>query len=124
MAGNCDFDVPDNHLEAAVVPILRPFGGEVLMRRARCIFVWVLLLGVASRAIAGQAAQEQPGRVVDRIVARIEGDIILLSQMRELGAFQQLVEGKSETVAGLLAELIEQWMLQNEATEARFPEPA
>ncbi len=94
------------------------------MRRARSIFVWILLLGVASPAIAGQAAQEQPGRVVDRIVARIEGDIILLSQVRELGAFQRLVEGKSESDDGLLAELIEQWIVQTEATESRFPEPA
>src|SRR5258706_14137863 len=124
MAGNCDFDVPDNHLQAAVVPILRQFGGDVLMRGALSIFVWVLLLGVASPAIAGQAAQAQPGRVVDRIVARIEGDIILLSQVRELEAFQELVEGKAESDDGLLAELIEQWIVQTEATESRFPEPA
>jgi parvulin-like peptidyl-prolyl isomerase len=94
------------------------------MRGALSIFVWVLLLGVASPAIAGQAAQAQPGRVVDRIVARIEGDIILLSQVRELGAFQQLVEGKAESDDGLLAELIEQWIVQTEATESRFPQPA
>jgi len=94
------------------------------MRGALSIFVWVLLLGVASPATAGQAAQAQPGRVVDRIVARIEGDIILLSQVRELGAFQQLVEGKAESDDGLLAELIEQWIVQTEATESRFPQPA
>jgi parvulin-like peptidyl-prolyl isomerase len=94
------------------------------MRGAHSIFVWILLLGAASPAIAGQAAQAQPGRVVDRIVARIEGDIILLSQVRGLGAFQQLVEGKAESDDGLLAELIEQWIVQTEATQSRFPEPA
>jgi hypothetical protein len=93
------------------------------MRRALSIFVWILLLGVASSAIASPAAQEQPGRVVDRIVARIEGDIILLSQVRELGAFQHLVEGKAESDDGLLAELIEQWIVQTEATQSRFPQP-
>src|SRR5258707_7006586 len=124
MPGNCDLDVPDNHLQAAVVPILRQFRGDVLMRRALSISVWILLLSVASRAIAGQAAQEQPGRVVDRIVARIEGDIILLSQVRELGAFQQLVEGKAESDVKVLDELIEQWVVQTEATASHFPQPA
>ena len=94
------------------------------MRRANSIFVWILLLVAASPAIARRTAQEQPGRVVDRIVARIEGDIILLSQERELGAFQQLVEGRAESDDGLLAELIEQWMVQTEATESHFPQPA
>jgi hypothetical protein len=94
------------------------------MRGALSIFVWILSLGVASPAIAGRAAREQTGRVVDRIVARIEGDIILLSQVRELGAFQQLIEGQPESDDRLLAELIEQWIVQTEATESRFPQPA
>lgn len=94
------------------------------MRGALSIFVWILSLGVAFPAMAGQAAQEQAWRVVDRIVARIEGDIILLSQVRELGAFQQLIEGQAESDDRLLAELIEQWIAQTEATESRFPQPA
>jgi parvulin-like peptidyl-prolyl isomerase len=94
------------------------------MRGALSISVWILSLGAAFPAIAGRAAPEQAGRVVDRIVARIEGDIILLSQVRELGAFQQLVDGKSESDDGLLAELIEQWIVQTEAAQSRFPEPA
>ena len=94
------------------------------MRSTLSIFAWILSLGVAFPAIAGRAAPAQNGRVVDRIVARIEGDIILLSQVRELGAFQQLVDGKSESDDGLLAELIEQWIVQTEATQSRFPQPA
>jgi hypothetical protein len=94
------------------------------MRTATSIFVWALLLGAASPAIAGRAAQQGSGRVVDRIVARVEGDIILLSQVRELGAFQQLVEGQAESDDRLLAELLEQWIVQTEATESRFPQPA
>ena len=66
----------------------------------------------------------QSGRVVDRIVARIEGDIILQSQVRELGAFQQLIEGHAESDDQLLSELIEQWVVQTEATASHFPEPA
>jgi peptidyl-prolyl cis-trans isomerase SurA len=94
------------------------------MLRAISIFVWVLLLGAASPAIAGRQAGAQSGRVIDRIVARIEGDIILLSQVRELAAFQQLVEGQAESDDRLLDELIEQWIVQTEATQSRFPQPA
>ena len=94
------------------------------MRGALRIFAGIVVLVLASPAIAGKAAQPQTARVVDRIVARIEGDIILLSQVRELGAFQQLVEGKAESDDRLLAELIEQWIVDTEATESRFPQPA
>ena len=94
------------------------------MRIAGSIFVWILLLGAASPALPARGAQGQTGRVVDRIVARIEGDIILLSQVRELSAFQRLVEGRAESDDRLLAELIQQWMVQTEATESHFPQPA
>jgi parvulin-like peptidyl-prolyl isomerase len=94
------------------------------MRSALSIFAWILLLCAASPATAGRAAEAQSGRVIDRIVARIEGDIILLSQVRELAAFQQLVEGKAESDNRLLTELIEQWIVETEATESRFPQPA
>jgi hypothetical protein len=94
------------------------------MRRVPSIFVWALLFAAATPAIARQPAPAQAGRVVDRIVARIEGDIILLSQVRELEAFQQLIEGRSESDDRLLAEVIEQWIVQTEATGSRFPPPA
>jgi parvulin-like peptidyl-prolyl isomerase len=94
------------------------------MRRATSIFAWTLLLVAVSPATPRRTAQAQTGRVVDRIVARIEGDIILLSQVRELGAFQRLVEGRAESDERLLAELIEQWIVQTEATESQFPQPA
>src|SRR5258708_21573430 len=91
----------------------------------RRIFTFALLL---VSALAGQAIAVSPawqsGRVVDRIVTRIEGDIILESQVRELGAFQQLVEEHAENHDQLLSELIEQWIVQTEAAPTRFPEPA
>lgn len=94
------------------------------MRRTASIFVGTLLLVAVWPAMARLTAQAQTGRVVDRIVARIEGDIILLSQERELGAFQQLVEGRAESDERLLAELIEQWIVQTEANQSQFPQPA
>jgi hypothetical protein len=93
------------------------------MRRAIFIFVVLLASIHAGRAGAVPPAQ-QTGRVVDRIVARIEGDIILESQVRELSAFQQLIEGHAENDGQLLSELIEQWMVQTEAAATHFPEPA
>jgi hypothetical protein len=62
-------------------------------------------------------------RVVDRIVARIEGDIITLSEVRELGRFQQLVEGKPAGEEELLGQLIDQWIVATEAGASRFARP-
>lgn len=93
------------------------------MRRTILIFVCLMSAITAERVMA--VPQSRPeGRVVDRIVARIEGDIILESQVRELGAFQTLIEGHAESDDKMLAELIEQWIVQTEASESHFPEPA
>ena len=92
--------------------------------RLRIIFlVWLIAAVAAGRAFAFPPAP-QSGRVVDRIVARIEDDIILQSQVRELAAFQQLIEGHAESDDQLLSELVEQWVVQTEATAAHFPSPA
>jgi len=93
------------------------------MRRTIIVFACFTIAAVASPATALPQAPPA-GSVVDRIVERIEGDIILQSQVRELGAFQQLIEGHAESDDKLLAELTEQWMVQTEATESHFPEPA
>jgi hypothetical protein len=61
--------------------------------------------------------------LVDRVAARVENDIILLSDVRHLGRYQMLVDGKSETEPQLLDRLIDQWVVQNEADASRFPRP-
>jgi hypothetical protein len=61
--------------------------------------------------------------LIDRIAARVENDIILLSDVRHLGRYQMLVDGKSENEAQLLDRLIDQWVVQNEADASRFPRP-
>jgi parvulin-like peptidyl-prolyl isomerase len=66
------------------------------------------------------AAQE----IVDRIVARIADDVILLSDVQELSRYQQLADGKSESDAQILDRLIDQWIVRTEAETARFPRPA
>jgi len=90
------------------------------MRNA--IFIFVLLMAVARGPQSfGASAPPQSARVVDRIVARIEDDIILQSQVRELGAFQQLIEGNEESDDKLIEELIEQWVVETEASASHFP---
>jgi hypothetical protein len=93
------------------------------MRRAFFIFVLLCAAPRGPHALGASAAR-QSARVVDRIVARIEDDIILESQVRELGAFQELIEGHAESDDKLLNELIEQWVVETEATASHFPQPA
>ncbi len=85
-------------------------------RRTAGIFMAVLLLAVCGLV----SAQE----IIDRVAARVENDIILLSDVQQLGRYQQLVEGKSEDEAKLLDRLIDQWVVQNEADASRFPRPS
>lgn len=98
------------------------------MRRALAVAVLCLVLaGPRASAFArpqGRASQSSVPLVVDRIVAHIEGDIITESEERELAAYQQLVDGHSETGDQILNELIEQWVVNNEATSTQFPQPA
>jgi hypothetical protein len=61
--------------------------------------------------------------VVDRIVARVENDIILLSDVQELQRYQELVEGKSESGSAILDRLIDQWIVRSEADLSQFPQP-
>ncbi|MGC1904452.1 MAG: hypothetical protein WA715_11580 [Candidatus Acidiferrum sp.] len=88
------------------------------MRRALCIF------GLAMVLLAGTgAALRAQETTIDRIVARVDADIILLSDVRALERYQQLVDGKSETEAQVLDRLIDQWIVRNEADTALFPHP-
>jgi len=90
------------------------------MRRP-VIFAFVLVATVmAASAAASLAAQE----IVDRIVARIENDVILLSDVRSLSRYQQLVDGKSETDAQILDRLIDQWIVRTEADVSRSSQPS
>jgi hypothetical protein len=70
-----------------------------------------------------------PGRVraqevMDRIVARVETDIILLSDVRRLSRYQTFLDGKPQSDADILNRLIDQWIVRSEASVARFPQPS
>ncbi|HKW33876.1 MAG TPA: hypothetical protein VJN92_12785 [Candidatus Acidoferrum sp.] len=75
-------------------------------------------------AIAATSACLAAQEVVDRIVARVENDVILLSDVRALGRYQQCLDGKSETDAQILDRLIDQWIVRTEADASRSPRPS
>jgi parvulin-like peptidyl-prolyl isomerase len=87
------------------------------MRRGMSFALVAVALLLGSAALVG--AQE----VIDRIAARIENDIILRSDVEDLGRYQELVEGKSESKEQLLDRLIDQWIVRTEAEASRFPHP-
>ena len=82
-------------------------------RSSLLLAVWVIL---APAALSQQ--------LIDRVVARIENDVILLSDIRLLSRYQLLVEGKAESDSEILDRLIDQWIVRNEANVARTPQPS
>jgi parvulin-like peptidyl-prolyl isomerase len=62
--------------------------------------------------------------VIDRIVARVDNDIILMSDVRALAKYQTFVDGKAEPDTDILERLIDQYIVRNEAKAALFPQPS
>ena len=89
----------------------------------RIAFIFGLAIVLASPAIA-MPQSAQLAQIVDAIVVRIEDDIITLSELRELAAYQKLLDGRSQSNEEIRSELIEQWVVNNEATTTGFPLPA
>lgn len=89
------------------------------MRSPRHSSVTALLALALLLAPAAMFAQV----VVDRTIARVEGDVLLLSELRELGQFQQLVEGQPQPDDKRFNELIDQWIIEHEAQTAGFSQP-
>lgn len=96
--------------------------------RVRCCLLLASLL-----APAAARAQDPPRSTptapaneanFDGIAARVEDDVILESELHELAAFQQLVDGKSKSRAELLRELVNQWVVRSEAAANQIAKPA
>jgi hypothetical protein len=83
-------------------------------------FRYACLAALVSVVAVCAGAQE----LLDRIVARVENDIILLSEVRALSRYQLLVDGRSESDAQILERLLDQWIVRSEAENAHFPHPA
>jgi hypothetical protein len=82
----------------------------------------LLLALIAITFNHGSIARAQ--QVVDRIIARIEGDVLLQSDLRELGEFQQLQGEKVEPESTRINELIDQWVIEHEGQAAQFSQPS
>jgi hypothetical protein len=67
---------------------------------------------------------EVDATVVDGIVERIEDDIITESEVRELEAFQKVVNGRAMNRDDVIRELTDQWIIRNEAGVNRFRQPS
>jgi hypothetical protein len=70
------------------------------------------------------AVASASARPIDGVAARIEDDIITQSEVRELAAFQRLVDGHAKPRAELMEELANQWIAANEARVAYYPQPS
>jgi hypothetical protein len=77
----------------------------------------------APSASSSSSAPAAGAQTVDAVAARIEDDILTESEVRELAAFQQLVDGHAKPRADLIRELTDQWIVRGEATAASYPQP-
>jgi len=85
----------------------------------------ILIRGIfLAAAVAGTFSWLPAQEVVDRIAARVENDVILLSDVRVLSRYQQLLDGKSETDTQILDRLIDQWIVRTEADVSHSPRPS
>ncbi len=84
----------------------------------------ILALLSAATFMSAPAAPPATQEVVDRIVARVENDVILLSDVRSLSRYQQLLDGKSETDTQVLDRLIDQWIVRTEADVSHSSQPS
>ena len=107
------------------------------MRMRSAILPFLLLRCAAGLGSERALAQTQPqgshsadgpakssSGQVDGIAVHIEDDILTESELRELAAFQQLVDGASKDRNELIRELTDQWILRTEADAAKYPQPS
>ena len=89
------------------------------------------LVNVTARGVRGQGSSAPSAtsavsnaRIIDGVAARIEDDIITESEVRELAAFQLLVDGRAKPRPELIRELADQWIAGGEARVANYPQPS
>jgi len=88
-----------------------------MRRRVAALVLAIVILGACMPDVGAQ-------QVVDRIVARINGDVLTLSEMRELAGFQQLTGAKPGSDDELIRQLVDQWIVSTEAHAEQFPRPS
>jgi hypothetical protein len=101
---------------------------------SRFLLIFLTLLSAVAAGASGQtgSAASEPtnamasanARLIDGVAARIEDDIITESEVRELAAFQTLVDGHAKSRPELIQELADQWIAEGEARVAYYPQPS
>jgi hypothetical protein len=77
----------------------------------------------AGSASSSMSSGSSGAQQVDGVAVRIEDDIITESEVRELAAFQLLVDGKAKPREELIRELSDQWMIRSEANATKYAHP-
>jgi hypothetical protein len=104
------------------------------MGRRLLIFGCLSCLAWLAKTAPSRAAQQDPPpataapnaevETVDGVAARIEDDILTESEVRELAAFQKLVDGTAKPRDEIIRELADQWIVRGEITAAKYPPPS
>jgi hypothetical protein len=127
----------DSNVAFASFSVFLQYRIDILMRKG----IWILALvfcfaivgraqdpparaaGPASNSAAPSRASAAQGTQIDSIAARIGNDVLTESEVRELQDYQKLVEGQAQNRAKVLEELVDQWIVETEALETKFPQP-
>jgi hypothetical protein len=105
------------------------------MRRAIFILVcmaWLAGPGAGKTSARRQESSTRPpnsapaggAQTLDGVAARIEDGILTESEVRELAAFQKLVDGRAKARFELIRELADQWIVRGEAEAAKYAQPS
>ncbi|MGH9728057.1 MAG: hypothetical protein ACRD33_07945 [Candidatus Acidiferrales bacterium] len=94
------------------------------MRNAAAIFVLLccLALPAVGQSVPNQTSAPQTANI-DGIAVRIGDDVVTESEVRQLEDYQQLVDGRAQSRAEVLQELVDQWIVRTEAAAAKYPHP-
>jgi len=91
--------------------------------------ILAMFASVAARAQTQSISELPPAasggaQTIDGIAARIEDDVLTESEVRELGAFQLVVDEKAKPRDERIRELADQWIVRSEAKTAKFARPS
>jgi hypothetical protein len=79
---------------------------------------------IAAICLLALALEVPAQEVVDRIAARVDTDIILLSEVRTLARWQSFMDDRKQSDLEILNLLIDQWIVRHEAKAALYPQPS
>jgi hypothetical protein len=82
------------------------------------------IIQIAGISLLALAVLTSAQEVIDRIAARADTDIILLSDVRALARWQTFLDGKPKSDSEILDLLIDQWIVRGEAKAALYPQPS